>query len=277
MTRIAARLGAGVLSVVLGMIVILLLYFSLPLFHGEVAASLFSTVWDPSAGHYGLVPMIAGSLAIASLATLLATLLSLSVALWADRLPPGRMRRVVYRLFLLFGAVPTVVYGLIGVLLLVPLVRSIWTESSGLSLVTAAAMLALVVTPTMTLFFLDSFRSTPSAFTSLVSALGGRTIQYQLYVLLPYHRRSIGAGVALGLARAMGDTMIALMLAGNSIQIPHRLTDTVRTLTAHIALLFAGDFDSMAFRSIFAAGLILLLLSAGMLGLIRRLRGERHA
>jgi phosphate transport system permease protein len=178
---------------------------------------------------------------------------------------------------LLFGSIPTVVYGLIGALLLVPLIRSVWAESSGMSLLSAALMLSLVIAPTMVLFFLDSFRSTPTEFAQIASALGGQTIQYQLYVLLPYHRRSIGVGISLGLARAMGDTMIALMIAGSSIRIPHHLTDSVRTLTAHIALLFAGDFDSMAFRSIFASGLILFGLTVVLLGAIHRLRGEAHA
>jgi phosphate transport system permease protein len=102
-------------------------------------------------------------------------------------------------------------------------------------------------------------------------------IQYQLFVLLPYHRRSILVGISLGLARAMGDTMIALMVAGNSIQLPQSLGDSVRTLTAHIALLFAGDFESMTFRSIFASGLILFGLTALVLWGIDRLRGEPHA
>ncbi len=277
MIRTVARFGAGVGVAVIGAIVLFLVYFSLPLFENGVAASLCSMRWDPARGEYGLVPMMVGTLAIALSATLLATLFSLSVALTIDALRTRGLRRALYRLFLLFGSVPTVVYGLIGVLVLVPLIRTVWAESSGMSLLAASLMLSMVIAPTMILFFLDSFRATPAAFAQVASALGGRTIQYQMLVLLPYHRRSIGVGIALGLARAMGDTMIALMVAGSSIRIPHHLTDSVRTLTAHIALLFAGDFDSMAFRSIFASGLILFGLTVVLLGVIHRLRGGPRA
>jgi len=277
MTRLFARLGAGLGSIVLGGIVLFLISFSLPLFDGGVAGSLFSTRWDPAQGRYGLLPMVAGTLSIALLATSIAVLLAFSVALSLESLPHGGLRRILYRMLLLFGAIPTVVYGLIGVLAVVPFVRSLWTEGSGMSVAAAGAVLSLVITPTMTLFFVDSFAATPSEFRSIAAALGGRKIQYQLYLLLPYHRRSLGVGLSLGLARAMGDTMIALMIAGNSIQIPHHLGDSVRTLTSHIALLFAGDFDSPAFRSIFASGLILFGLTLILLLAVHWLKGERHA
>jgi len=277
MIRFFARLGVGIGSIVLGMIFFFLLSFSLPLFFDGAVASVFGMVWDPASGRYGLLPMVVGTLSVALPAALIALVLSLSFALTIDARPSGWLRRALYRFVQLVGSIPTVVYGLIGVLVLVPLVRDIWTEGSGMSIAAAATMLSLVVTPTMTLFFLDAFGSTPRAFSAIASALGGRGIQYQLYLLLPWHRRSIAAGFVLGLARAMGDTMIALMVAGNSIRIPHAPGDSVRTLTAHIALLFAGDFDSPAFRSIFASGLILFILSAIMIGVVYYLRGDRHA
>jgi len=93
-----------------------------------------------------------------------------------------------------------------------------------------------------------------------------------LRFLLAYNRKGIGAGVAMGLGRALGDTMIALMLAGNAVLVPKHPGDPVRTLTGHIALLFAIDFDSVAFRSVFVSGLLLFILSLILLLLIRFLR-----
>ena len=260
----------------LGALLIFLLLFSEPLLFGETGGTILSLRWDPPAGHYGLIPMVAGTLAIALLATAIAFLGALAAALSFTAMGSGFLKTLQYRLLMLFGAIPTVVYGLVGVLILVPWLREYLVEGSGWSVLSAGVMLALVIWPTMVLYLIDSFRSTPPELASLTSALGGRSVDYRIRVLLPFHRRSIGVALAMGLSRAMGDTMIALMLSGNSIQIPHSLSDSTRALTAHIALLFAGEFDSPAFRSIFVSGLILLALSTLLLGVIVRMRRD-HA
>ncbi len=252
-----ARFGVIVASLALGAILIFLLCFSLPLFSGGHIWTLMSTHWRPERGEFGLVPMVLGSLWIALSAAFLALVMAMSIALSIDALPDGRLSRALYRLFMLFGSIPTVVYGFVGVMLVVPFVRQMWEGSTGMCILTASLLLSFVITPTMVLFFIDSFRAAPREFGQIVSALGGHRVQYQIYVLLPYASKSIKSGFILGFARAIGDTMIALMLAGNSINLPHSFGDSARTLTAHIALLFGGDFDSPEFRSIFASGLIL--------------------
>ncbi|MGD9217196.1 MAG: ABC transporter permease subunit, partial [Desulfobacteraceae bacterium] len=94
-----------------------------------------------------------------------------------------------------------------------------------------------------------------------VSALGGTPVQRLVYVMLPQAWRTILAGLVLGFGRAVGDTMIALMLAGNAVSPPESLLDAARTLTAHIALIIAADFDSMEFRTLFICGLTLYLVT----------------
>jgi len=143
-----------------------------------------------------------------------------------------------------------------------------------MSLLSAALMLSLVVTPTMVLFFVDSFAAAPREYRSIVHALGGEEASYQRRVLLPFRFSSLLTGFLLGLGRALGDTMIALMLAGNSPRLPASLLEGGRTLTAHIALLFAGEFDSLEFRSVFASGLVLFLLSLLLWFFLRLLRGS---
>jgi phosphate transport system permease protein len=263
--NIYARLGVGIGSIALGAILLFLLYFSFPLISGGHTGTILSARWNPAGGEFGLLPMVMGTLWIALGAAFLAAVMSLSIALTIDALPDSKLSQILYRMFMLFGSIPTVVYGFVGVLVLVPYMRQIYSNSSGMSVASAALVLAFVITPTMILFFLDSFRATPRHYRQMTAALGGETIQYQLYVMLPYHIRSIKGGFVLGFARAMGDTMIALMIAGNSIRIPHSFGDSARTLTAHIALLFGGDFDSPAFRSIFASGLILFVMSLVLL------------
>jgi len=272
MIRTFALLSTLLASAGLGGLLFFLLYFSLPIFTQNIFVGMFSTHWNPDAGQYGLLPMVAGTLTVALLATAIGFVGALAAALHWEGMRPGRLRTLLYRAAMVAGAIPTVVYGLVGVLILVPWLREYVVAGSGWSILSAGVMLSLVIWPTMVLFLIDTFRGTPVEFATITSALGGERVQYQIGLLLPFHRRSIGIALALGLARAMGDTMIALMLAGNSIQMSGSLLDAVRTLPAHIALLFAGDFDSPAFRSIFVSGLILMGLAVLLLGIIGFLR-----
>jgi phosphate transport system permease protein len=255
-------------ALAVGLLFGFLLWFSLPLIREGGLGGIFASVWDPDRS-YGLLPMIAGSLAVALPAALLGLLFALGTALWIDA--AGKRGRAVRRFYSLLASVPTVVYGFVGVMLLVPLVRGIF-GGSGLSILSAALMLSLVITPTMVLFFVDSFSTAPREYRGIVHALGGDEGAYQRRVLLPFRLPSLLSGFVLGLGRALGDTMIALMLAGNSPHFPSGALEGARTLTSHIALLFAGDFDSLEFRSIFAAGLLLFLLSILLLLPIRLLR-----
>ena len=102
----------------------------------------------------------------------------------------------------------------------------------------------------------------PRAYLMAVAAMGGTPIQRLVYVMLPSAWRTFLAGLILAFGRAVGDTMIALMLAGNAVAPPHSILDSARTLTAHIALVIAADFDSLEFRSLFICGLILYLITS---------------
>ncbi len=273
--RSLSLFATAVASAGLGGVLVFLIGFAAPLLMGHPLGTLLGVTWHPEAGQYGLLSMVAGTLSIALLATLIGFIGALAVALQFDAMRSGQLKQFLYRGILVLGAIPTVVYGLVGVVILIPWLRLYVVEGAGWSILAAGLMLSLVIWPTMVLFLIDSFRATPPKFAAITSALGGERIQYQLGVLLPFHRRSIGVALSLGLARAMGDTMIALMLAGNSLAMPHAVTDSARTLTAHIALLFAGDFDSPAFRSIFVSGLILLGLTVVLQGMIVYLRKAR--
>ena len=256
------------LAVVL--IFLFLAYFSMPLITQSGVWQLLGSVWDPPDA-YGLLPMITGSLLVATLATFLAFVYALAIALMLDRMQHSGIRRVLLSFFTLMSAVPTVVYGFLGVILLLPLMRGL-LGGSGMSLLSAALVLSLVVTPTILLFLHESFAHTPRSYSMIVHALGGDRVEYQMRVLLPHSSRGLSVALVMGFGRAIGDTMIALMVAGNAVAMPDSLSESVRTLTAHIALLFAGDFDSPEFRSIFASGILLFTFSLLMLTLIRSAR-----
>lgn len=160
--------------------------------------------------------------------------------------------------------IPTVIYGFVGIFLLVPIIREIFKSGSGMCILSASLLLSILVCPTMILIFTDSFDQVPKPFLDAVDALGGNKAQKVLYVILPYSWRGVLTGLILALGRAMGDTMIALMVAGNAVALPHSVLDSARTLTAHIALVIAADFESLEFKTLFACGIILYLFTTAI-------------
>ena len=246
-----------------------LFFFGLPLLQsGQLTDLLFSS-WDPDKGLYGIYPMLKTSLTLAMLSMLISVPVSLGCSFIITFLAPVPLRRVLFTVIRVMTGIPTVVYSFVALFLLVPLMRNLLGHGSGMSILTAAPVLALVIAPTMILFFVGSFNRIPASFTLAVDALGGSGIQKLLYVVVPQAWIGIVNGILLGFGRAMGDTMISLMLAGNSTAVPESVTESARTLTAHVALVMAFDFDSMEFKSIFVCGLFLYILTAVLMLLFR--------
>ncbi len=128
--------------------------------------------------------------------------------------------------------IPTVIYGFAGIFLLVPLVREGFARGFGMSILSAALLLTLLISPTMILVFLESFAAIPLTHLRALEALGATLRQKLVHVILPGARTGIITGLLLALGRALGDTMIALMVAGNATVTPESLLDSVRTQTA---------------------------------------------
>ena len=246
-----------------------LFFFGLPLLQsGQLVELLFSS-WSPNRGLYGIFPMLTASLLLAVLSMLMSFPLSLGMSFLITSLAPPKLRRILLGVVRVMTGIPTVVYSFAALFLLVPVMRSLIGHGTGMSILTAAPILALVTAPTMILFFVNSFNNVSSEFALAVDALGGNPVQKLLYVILPQAWPGILNGTLLGFGRAIGDTMVSLMLAGNSTAYPDSITESARTLTAHIALVLAFDFDSMEFKSIFVCGIFLYLLTAILMLLFR--------
>jgi len=248
-----------------------MIILGLPLFKGGRFFSLLTMPWMPEKGFFGIYPMIIGTIAISVLSLCFAFPFSLGVAAFTSVIQQGIYGRVIKKVVILMTAIPTVVYAFVGIFLLVPIVQTVFLPGSGMSIFTASLVLAVLISPTMIIVFQNSFDNVPQSYKNASDALGGNAAQKLLYIILPYSWKGIIAGVILGVGRAIGDTLVALMLAGNAVAVPGSAFESARTLTAHIALVTAADFDSVEFRTIFACGILLSLTTISVVILVRKL------
>ena len=173
-------------------------------------------------------------------------------------------------------AIPTVVYGFASVFLLVPIVRNGF-GGSGLSWFTATLILALLITPTMVLVMDGAVEQAVRESGLTAASLGFSRAEHLVFVVLPSCREWLWGAALLGFGRAAGDTMIPTMLAGNAVQYPTSPLNAIRTLTAHIGLVLSSDVGGTAYYSLFAAGGVLLALSAGANLVFRAIRKDKKS
>lgn len=252
-------LAAAVLSTLITVYVLgFMIYLSLPVIRTTNLAHILTSPWSPGQGLFGIFPMIIGTLCISFLSMVISIPLSLGCTLFITIVrPESRLKTLIE----FMTAVPTVIYGFIGIFLLVPFIREFFAYGSGMCILSASLMLGLMISPTLILFFTQSITNIPSSFITAANALGARPFQKFFLVILPLAWRGILTGVILGFGRAMGDTLIALMISGNAVMLPESVLDSARTLTAHIALVIAADFDSIEFKILFICASSLYLIT----------------
>lgn len=266
--RRALAAAALIAGAVLVPILVLLVLRSLPLLQpGALWQALTSSDWQPQAGAYGLLAMLAGSLLVALLALLVAAPLGVLYAVWLNLYLPAGPARPLRALLELLAGIPSVVYGLWGLLVLVPLVNA-WAPP-GASLFTAALVLALMLLPFSALVSDAALagpvqRRLPAARALALSRWG--TFRR---VLWPETRGPILGGIVLQFGRALGETLAVLMVAGNVIQLPGSVFDPVRTLTANIALEM-GYATAGHQTALFLSGLLLLVVTLILMLLVQR-------
>ena len=218
---------------------------------------LLSTKWAPTRGHFGIFSMIISSISVTLGAMVLGIPLSLACAITLAEFSPPRMMTVLKPTIELLAGIPSVVYGFLGVILLVPLIRD-YLGGPGLSLLTASVILSIMILPTITSISIDALQAVPLLYKEGALAMGATHWQAVRYVILPAARSGVVTGVILGMARAIGETMAVIMVAGNALKIPTSILAPVRTLTSNIALEMgysAGEHR----QALFAAGIILFI------------------
>ena len=233
---LAAAAGVSVLA--LAAIVIFLLSQALPIFaHVSLKDFLFSTEWYPTDDPpvFGIGALIAGSLACAALTTLIAVPFGVLTACAIHAGMPPALTRIVKPLIELMAALPSVVIGFIGMIILAPWLQDMFGIATGLNLFNASIMLAFMCVPTIASISEDALRNVPSGLREASLALGATRWETLLKVELRWAMGGIATAVMLGISRVIGETMVVLMVAGGAAIIPESIFDPVRPMTSSIA------------------------------------------
>ena len=219
---------------------------------------LFSSEWRPQEGHFGIYPMIVASLWVTFGAMVIGAPLGVAGAVFLNEFAPRPVLKVVKPTIELLAGIPSVVYGFLGVMVLAPFIRA-HMGGAGLSLLAAAVILGIMVLPTVISISIDAIAAVPQSYREGALALGSTRWQSVHMVTIRAARSGILASIILAMGRALGETMAVIMVAGNSLQLPHSPLDSVRTLTANIALEM-GSATGLHREALFATGVVLFVV-----------------
>lgn len=214
--------------------------------------------WVPSQGSYGILSMIVGSFWVTFGALLLGIPLGLACAIFLCEWVPPTAGMILRPTIQLLAAIPSVIYGFWGLIVLVPLVRT-YLGGPGLSILSGSAVLGLMILPTIISISEDSLRALPPSYKAGALALGATHWQTIWRVLVPAARSGIVASIILGMGRAIGETMAMIMILGNAVKMPSSFLDSTRTLTTNIGIEMgyaSGDHR----QALFATGVILFFI-----------------
>ncbi len=226
---------------------------------------LFSIKWIPTSQtnpQYGVGALIVGTLSVTALAMLMAVPFGLGAAIFVSEFCTGRAKETLKVVIELLAAIPSVVWGFIGLSVMSPLLIEFAHVPIGVNMFNGAILLALMSVPIMVSIGEDALKAVPDSFREAALALGATRWQIVHRVLLPAAKNGLLAAVLLGVGRAIGETMAVLMATGHSIRIPHSIFDPVRTLTATIAAeLGETSKGSDHYQVLFLIGILLFSIT----------------
>ena len=224
-----------------------------------------SPYWSPSdedAPEYGILAMIAGTASVTGLAMLIAIPFSLGAAVYIGEFASGRTREFLKVLVELLAAIPSVVWGFIGLSIMNPLIIQTFDVPVGLNVLNAGVILGLMAAPIMTSIAEDALKAVPERYREAAEALGATRWQVIAKVVFPAAKNGLLGAVLLGVGRGFGETMAVLMATGHSVNIPTSIFDSVRALTATIASeLGEAAVGSDHYSALFTIGIFLFLIT----------------
>ncbi|MDZ7332460.1 MAG: phosphate ABC transporter permease subunit PstC [candidate division KSB1 bacterium] len=230
------------------------------LFQKSISELLVSSIWQPLKGHFGFLPFIIGTIAVTAFAMTLAVPICLLSAIYLAEYAPRRLRELLRPVIDVLAGIPSVIYGLWGVIVIVPLVRWLGQVTghitSGYNLLSGAIVLAIMVFPFIISVATEVFLTVPIEAHEASLSLGATRWETVKHVVLKAARRGVMAAIVLGFARAIGETMAVLMVVGNVAKVPKSLFDPAYPLPA----LIANNYGEMMSIPLYDAALMLAAL-----------------
>ncbi|MHC5010142.1 MAG: phosphate ABC transporter permease subunit PstC [Planctomycetota bacterium] len=221
--------------------------------------------WRPTSDHnptYGALALIVGTASVTGLAMLIAVPFSLGAAIFIAEFARGKTREVLKVLVEMLAAIPSVVWGFIGLSIMNPLIIQTFDVPIGLNVLNSGIILGLMAAPIMTTIAEDALKAVPDGYREAAEALGATRWQVTFKVVIPAAKNGLVAAVLLGVGRGFGETMAVLMASGHSINLPTSVFDSVRALTATIAAeLGETAVGSDHYRALFTLGIFLFVVT----------------
>ncbi len=250
---------------VLALISLFLFAEGLPIFKVvSVSDFIFGKYWYPTSdpADFGIYPLIVGSVLVTVLSAAVSIPLGVMTAVYLAEIAAVRLREIVKPLVELLAALPSVVIGFFGMVIVAPFLQDVFDVATGLNMFNAALMLAFMSIPTICSISEDAIYSVPNNLKEASLALGATHWQTILRVILPASISGISTAVILGMSRAIGETMVVLMVAGGAAMIPTSIFDPVRPMPASIAAEMAeAPFRGEHYYALFATGIVLFVFT----------------
>jgi phosphate transport system permease protein len=260
-------------------IVGILLYESASFFaHVSMKDFLTDTYWTPlfAIPRYGILPLVAGTLVTTGVALAVAIPVGTVVAVYLSEFAPSALREILKPVLELLSAVPTVVYGYFALLFVTPLLQKIYPGLPTFSMLSAGLVMGVMIIPYVSSLSEDAMRAVPMSLREGAYAMGANKTLTALKVVFPAALSGIAASYVLAVSRAIGETMIVAVAAGMQPNLTFNPAEPAETITAYIVQVSLGDLPhgSVGYQSIFAAGLVLFLmtLAFNILGYVLRRR-----
>jgi phosphate transport system permease protein len=249
----------------LALIVLFLFREGIPIFK-EVSVSdfIFGKEWYPTYDppSYGIWPLIIGSAVVTLCSCLLAVPLGVLSAVYIAEIAPSSIKDIAKSTIELLAGLPSVVLGFFGMVVVAPFLQETFDLPTGLNIVNASVILAIMAVPTISSISEDALYAVPQEFKDASYALGATKYETIIKVIIPAALSGISTAVILGMARAIGETMVVLMVAGGAAAVPESIFDSVRPMPASIAAeMGEAPFGGGHYHALFATGIVLFVLT----------------
>jgi phosphate transport system permease protein len=249
----------------LALIFFFLLRNGIPALRDTGLAKLFQTIWYPTEGYFGILPLLFGSLLVTFTAVLIALPFGVGTAVFISEIAPRTMKEILKPLVEILAGMPSVVLGFIGIVVLVPFMQKTFNLPTGLAALTGAILLGLIAIPTIVSIAEDALNAVPQSYRQAAIAMGATRWQTIWGVTVPAARTGILTAIMLGIGRTLGETMAVMMVTGNAAVMPeglNALIQPVRTMTATIASEMGEVANGSAhYAVLFFIGIVLFIFS----------------